>query len=214
MSEQVSFTLRGRNPDVLTCIANLSNDEVFTPPELANRMLDTLAQSWAADHAGSDLWANPSVKFLDPFTKSGVFLREITNRLVKGLAEEIPDLQERVNHILTMQVFGIGITRLTSLLARRSLYCSKWANGPHSVGKGFADESGNIWFERTEHTWVNGKCSYCGASKEAMDRGADLETHAYAFIHTDNIKTRMTELFGDDMQFDVIVGNLLIGFEN
>lgn len=207
MSELVGFTLRGRNPDVLTCIANLSNDEVFTPPELANRILDTLAQSWSADHGGADLWANRSVKFLDPFTKSGVFLREIASRLVKGLAEEIPDLQERVNHILTKQVFGIGITRLTSLLARRSLYCSKWANGPHSVGKGFADESGNIWFERTEHTWVNGKCSYCGASKEAMDRGADLETHAYAFIHTDNIKTRMAELFGEDMQFDVIVGN-------
>lgn len=207
MSEQVSFTLRGRNPDVLTCIANLSNDEVFTPPELANRMLDTLAQAWAADHAGADLWTNRSVKFLDPFTKSGVFLREITNRLVKGLAEEIPDLQDRVNHVLTKQVFGIGITRLTSLLARRSLYCSKWANGPHSVGKGFSDESGNIWFERTEHTWVDGKCTYCGASKEAMDRGADLETHAYAFIHTDNIKTRMAELFGEDMQFDVIVGN-------
>lgn len=207
MSEQVGFTLRGRNPDVLTCIANLSNDEVFTPPELANRMLDTLAQSWAADHAGADLWTNRSVKFLDPFTKSGVFLREITNRLVKGLAEEIPDLQDRVNHVLTKQVFGIGITRLTSLLARRSLYCSKWANGPHSVGKGFSDESGNIWFERTEHTWVNGKCSYCGASKEAMDRGANLETHAYAFIHTDNIKTRMAELFGENMQFDVIIGN-------
>lgn len=207
MSEQVGFTLRGRNPDVLTCIANLSNDEVFTPPELANRMLDTLAQSWAADHAGADLWTNRSVKFLDPFTKSGVFLREITNRLVKGLAEEIPDLQDRVNHVLTKQVFGIGITRLTSLLARRSLYCSKWANGPHSVGKGFTDESGNIWFERTEHTWVNGKCSYCGASKGAMDRGANLETHAYAFIHTDNIKTRMAELFGEDMQFDVIIGN-------
>lgn len=37
MSAQVGFTLRGRNPDVLTCIANLSNDEVFTPPEFANR---------------------------------------------------------------------------------------------------------------------------------------------------------------------------------
>lgn len=207
MSEQASFTLRGRNPDVLTCIANLSNDEVFTPPELANRMLDTLAQAWAADHGEADLWANRSVKFLDPFTKSGVFLREITNRLVRGLAEEIPDLQERVNHVLTKQVFGIGITRLTSLLARRSLYCTKQANGPHSVGKGFADESGNIWFERIEHKWVDGKCSYCGASKAAMDRGADLDTHAYAFIHTDNIKTRMVELFGDDMQFDVIIGN-------
>ena len=207
MNQQVSFTLRGRNPDVLTCIANLSNDEVFSPPELANRMLDMVAQTWAADHDGADLWADPSVKFLDPFTKSGVFLREITTRLVKGLAGQIPDLQERVNHILTRQVFGIGITRLTSLLARRSLYCSKWANGPHAVAKGFATEAGNIWFERTEHTWVNGKCIYCGASQQALDRGGDMETHAYAFIHTDNIKTRMAELFGDAMQFDVIIGN-------
>ena len=207
MNQQVSFTLRGRNPDVLTCIANLSNDEVFTPPELANRMLDRVAQAWAADHGGADLWADPSVKFLDPFTKSGVFLREVTTRLVKGLAGRIPDLQERVNHILTQQVFGIGITRLTSLLARRSLYCTKWANGPHAVAKGFTNEAGNIWFERTEHTWVNGKCSYCGASQQALDRGGDMETHAYAFIHTDNINTRMAELFGDAMQFDVIIGN-------
>lgn len=207
MSNQASFTLKGRNPDVLTCIANLSNDEVFTPPELANRMLDALAQEWAADHGGANLWANKSAKFFDPFTKSGVFLREITSRLNKGLEYEIPDLQERVDHILTNQIFGIGITRLTSLLARRSLYCSKHADGKHSIAKGFARDDGNIWFERTEHTWINGKCTFCGASQTALDRGDDLETHAYAFIHTDEIKTRMIELFGGDMQFDVIVGN-------
>lgn len=205
--EQVSFTLRGRNPDVLTCIANLSNDEVFTPPELANRMLDLLTQAWAADHGGANLWADPTVRFLDPFTKSGVFLREITNRLVKGLAHQMPDLQTRVNHVLMRQVFGIGITRLTSMLARRSLYCSKTANGPHSVAKGFTSEAGNIWFERTEHTWARGKCTYCGASQEALDRGEGMETHAYAFIHTHDIKARMAELFGDNMQFDVIIGN-------
>jgi site-specific DNA-methyltransferase (adenine-specific) len=207
MSEQVSFTLRGRNPDVLTCIANLSNDEVFTPPELANRMLDMLAKAWADDHDGASLWSERSMKFIDPFTKSGVFLREITNRLVQGLTEQIPDLQERVDHVLTTQVFGIGITRLTSLLARRSLYCSKRANGPHSVAKRFTRESGNVWFERTEHSWVLEKCSFCGASRATLDRGAGMETHAYAFIHTDNIKTRIAELFGDDMQFDVIIGN-------
>src|SRR5258706_14976491 len=110
MNDQASFSLRGRNPDVLTCIANLSNDEVFTPPEFANRMLDTLAESWAANNGGADLWADSLVRFLDPFTKSGVFLREITSRLTKGLAAEIPDLQERVDHILTKQVFGISIT--------------------------------------------------------------------------------------------------------
>ena len=205
--EQANFTLRGRNPDVLTCIANLSNDEVFTPPEFANRMLDTLAAAWAADHDGADLWANKSSRFLDPFTKSGVFLREITSRLTVGLAGEIPDLQKRVDHILTKQVFGIGITHLTSLLARRSLYCSKHANGSHSVAKSFKSEQGNIWFERTEHTWKGGKCVFCGASQKTMDRGDGRETHAYAFIHTDSIKARINELVGGNMQFDVIIGN-------
>ena len=207
MSEQVTFTLRGRNPDVLTCIANLSNDEVFTPPEFANRMLETLAQAWATAHKGANIWAEKTVKFLDPCTKSGVFLREITRRLTQGLADEMPDLDERVNHILTNQVFGIGITHLTSLLARRSVYCSKHANGEHSIAKSFTSDAGNIWFERTEHTWANAKCTFCGASKAALDRGEALETHAYAFIHTHRIKTRMTELFGGNMQFDVIIGN-------
>jgi site-specific DNA-methyltransferase (adenine-specific) len=207
MKGQASFSLRGRNPDVLTCIANLSNDEVFTPPEFANQMLDTLAEAWAADNAGANIWVDKTVRFLDPCTKSGVFLREITSRLTSGLADEIPDLGERVNHILTKQVFGIGITHLTSQLGRRSLYCSKHANGEHSIAKGFANDAGNIWFERLEHTWVDGRCAFCGASQQALDRGDGLESHAYAFIHTDDIKTHVAKLFGGEMQFDVIIGN-------
>jgi len=209
----------------LTCIANLSNDEVFTPPEFANQMLDTLAAAWADANDGADIWANPDVTFLDPFTKSGVFLREIVRRLTDGLILTIPDLTERVDHILTHQVFGIGITQLTALLARRSVYCSKFANGPHSIARSFTTEDGNIWFERTEHTWgggkrefradpltseevavyTNRKCIYCGAGEDDYARGDDLET--YAFIHTDDIKARIAELFGDTMQFDVIIGN-------
>jgi len=207
MTSQSGFSLRGRNPDVLTCIANLSNDEVFTPPEFANSMLDTLAEAWAANNNGANIWADSSVRFLDPFTKSGVFLREITSRLTKGLAAVIPNLDDRVEHILTRQVFGIGITHLTSLLARRSLYCSKHANGEHSIARAFDSDQGNIWFERMEHAWNDGKCTFCGAGQKTLDRGGSLETHAYLFIHTDNIKTRMAELFGGNMQFDVIIGN-------
>ncbi|MGD1204832.1 Eco57I restriction-modification methylase domain-containing protein [Mycobacterium seoulense] len=227
MSEQAAIKLANRNPDVLTCIANLSNDEVFTPPKLANKMLDLVGQAFADNNDGANIWADKSLTFLDPFTKSGVFLREITKRLIDGLKDEIPDLQERVDHILTKQVFGVGITNLTSLIARRSIYCSKWANGEHSVATSFATEAGNIWFEPQDHTWVgatefvetadangkpvtkgtNGKCKYCGASQKAFDRGEGLETHAYAFIHTDDIKARIAELFGDNMQFDVIIGN-------
>lgn len=224
---QASFSMRNRNPDVLSCIANLSSDEVFTPPEFANRMLDTLAEGWADANGGANIWADPNVTFLDPFTKSGVFLREITKRLTDGLEDDFADLENRVDHILTKQVFGIGITEITSLLARRSLYCSKNANGEHSIAKSFDNGHGNVWFERTEHTWVggtewmvtadaegnpikrftNGKCKFCGAGQRNMDRGDDLESHAYAFIHTTDVKGRVAEMFGEDMQFDVVVGN-------
>jgi site-specific DNA-methyltransferase (adenine-specific) len=207
MSDQASFTLRRRNPDVLTCIANLSNDEVFTPPEFANRMLDTLAEAWAANHQGANLWADPVVTFLDPCTKSGVFLREITRRLTEGLAARMPNLEQRVNHILTKQVFGIGITQITSLLARRSVYCSRHADGKHSIAKAFGNDAGNIWFQRLEHTWGDTKCVYCGAPKAILDRDDALENYAYAFIHTDKIKARLAQLFGKNMQFDVIIGN-------
>jgi len=190
MLQQVNY-----NPDVLTCIANLSNDEVFTPPKLANEILDLLP---------TELWSNPDAKFLDPVSKSGVFLREMAKRLMEGLKNQIPDKQERINHIFENQLYGIAITELTSLLSRRTVYCSKTANGRYSVCETFDDEQGNIIYERIQHTWDKGKCTYCSASQEVYDRDEQLETHAYNFIHTEN----PLELFKTkDMKFDVIVGN-------
>lgn len=207
MIESAAFSLKGRNPDILTSISNLSNDEVFTPPWLVNRMLDQLEKAWANSNQGSNLWADPALRFLDPFTKSGVFLREITKRLITGLEEEIPNLEQRVDHILTQQIFGMGITKLTALMARRSLYCSKWANGQHSIARSFSKSEGNIWFEPTEHTWARRKCVYCGASQDTLEREEELETHAYALIHSDDVQALLKEVFGADMQFDVIIGN-------
>ena len=181
------------NPDVLNCIANLSNDEVFTPPALANQVLDMLPQ---------ELFCDPKTTFVDPFCKSGVFLREIVKRLDRGLADKIPNRQKRIDHIMHHQVFGIALTELTSLLSRRTLYCSKSANSQHSVSY-FNDEQGNVFYKAIKHTWVNGKCKYCGASKEVYDRGSESEQYAYQFIHTDNPK----KLFPKNMKFDVIIGN-------
>lgn len=174
------------------CLANLSSDEVFTPPALVNQMLDLLP---------TELWSNKEARFLDPGCKSGVFLREIARRLDTGLEGQIPDRQARIDHIFKSQLYGLAITEITALLARRSLYCSKTASGKYSASTAFNDEQGNIRFAHVPHTWERGRCVYCGANQKSYERAEELETHAYALLHADNPE----ELFG--MTFDVIISN-------
>lgn len=178
-------------PDVLSCLANLSNDEVFTPPEVVNNMLDLLPQ---------ELFSDPNTKFLDPACKTGVFLREIAKRLLVGLEPVIPNLNQRIEHIFHNQLFGIAITELTSLISRRSIYCSKYPNGQYSISA-FDNPEGNIRFKKIAHTWEEGKCKYCGASKTQYDRDTSKETHAYEFIHNINLEE------AKKMKFDVIISN-------
>ena len=181
------------NSDILGFISNLSSDEVFTPPKIANKILDLLPKH---------LWSNEKATFFDPACKSGVFLREIATRLMNGLESKIPNMDKRINHIFKKQIFGLAITEITGLLSRRTLYCSRFANEKYSIVDGFNNSDGNIFFNKIEHSWKLNICEYCGASKILYDRSNKLESHAYEFIHDFN-----AEKIINNMKFDVIVGN-------
>ncbi|MBR4399514.1 MAG: Eco57I restriction-modification methylase domain-containing protein [Aeriscardovia sp.] len=175
------------NPDILTCLANLSNDEVFTPPDVADQMLDMLPQG---------LFSNPDATFLDPCCKTGVFLREIAKRLLNGLKEIYPNLQERADHIYKKQLFGIAISHLTAELSRRTLYCAKDASGKYSIVH-FDRPEGNILYPQISHSFgKDGKCQFCPSkeNKEFCDP-------AYPFIETSDPKGFF------NMTFDVVIGN-------
>ncbi|MBQ9018055.1 Eco57I restriction-modification methylase domain-containing protein [Candidatus Saccharibacteria bacterium] len=182
---------KGHVPDILTCIANLSSDEVFTPPELVDKMLDIFPE---------EVWHDSSLKWLDPACKTGVFLRQIAKRLMEGLRDEFPDEEARRQHIFKNMLYGVAITDLTALMSRRSLYTSKNASGDKSIAK-FDTENGNISYDNRPHSYKNGACIYCG-NKEGgeLDRNENQERHAYNFIHLKPEEIK-------NMKFDVIVGN-------
>ena len=164
-------------PDILDCIADLSNDEIFTSPKLANKILDNLPNK---------IWSNPSMKFLDPCCKTGVFLREIAKRLNQGLKNKIPNQIKRSNHIFTNQIYGIAITELTSLMSRRTVYYSKWSSREKSICRNFKNDDGNILFKSYSHKWKKNFCLNCGAKKIQYDRDKGRESYAYPFLHDSN----------------------------
>ena len=178
-------------PDILDCLAQLSSDEVPTPPKLARAMLDLLPDA---------VWSDPGLRWLDPCCKSGVFLREIVSRLLDGLAEWEPDFEKRREHIFRNMVFGVAITEITGYVSRRTVYYSRDASGEHSVVR-FDDEAGNLPFAPSEHDFNKGRCLVCGAP-EGLERGHTRENYAYAFIHGAYPTKEM-----EDMKFDVVVGN-------
>jgi site-specific DNA-methyltransferase (adenine-specific) len=179
-------------PDILECLAQLSSDEVPTPPKLANAILDLLPD---------EVWTNPDYRWCDPCSKSGVFLREIVKRLLfEGLVEWEPDFEKRREHVFRKMIFGCGITELTGIISRRTVYYSRDAASEYSVIRMDSGE-GNVPFVRAAHDFKRGRCTICSAPED-LERGRDRENHAYAFIHGAYPTKEM-----EDMKFDVIVGN-------
>lgn len=187
-------------PDVLETLAQLPNDDVYTPPKIVAAMLDILP---------AHVWAEPHFRWLDPATKSGIYLREVFKRLMIGLADWEPDGARRREHILKNMLFGAATTQLNGDIARRTLYQTKNATGVEVKDAALSDfvvqfesSDGNIPYVETEHTLDKaGKaCTVCRAPAKLIRERR--ESFAYSFIHG----TYPTKEVAD-VKFDVIIGN-------
>lgn len=177
-------------PDILDCLAQLSNDEVPTPPRIARDMLNLLP---------AEVWTNPDYRWLDPACKSGVVLREAAARLLDGLADWEPDFDKRRDHIFHNMLYGTSITTMTGMIARRSLYCARDASSDLSVVR-FDNPDGNLPFIACKHTFVNDRCTICRGPADLEREGR--ENYAYAFIHDAYPTEEMR-----DMKWDIVVTN-------
>ena len=157
------------------------NDEMFTPVNIVEGMLDLLP---------ADIWTNPDIKFLDMYCKSGALLESIYWRLEEGLKDIIPNFMERSDHILTTQLYGLTVTEeLASCYVRPIVYGTYKANHKRAFTNKFKDEEGNI----KKAVRTIGDKIY-GIKEAVMD-----STHGM-------FKGIVKEAFGD-MKFDVVVGN-------
>lgn len=156
-------------------------DVVFTPEEVVDDMLDLIPQY---------IWSDPNSTFLDPCCKSGIFLERIYWRLYEGLSEKIPDRVDRNNHILEKQLFGLSQYDKTADDSRSVLYGTTKANHKNAYTRLFDTEHGNILTLKIED---------------------DKRAYYFEQIVGDETRNLVKEVmrkgFGEEMKFDVVIGN-------
>lgn len=88
--------------DIFAYIPQQKTSLVFTPQKVVTMMVDELE----AQNPG--IFHDPDKTFADLFSTAGLFLMELVRRLDTGLADVIPDQDERLRHILTKQIFEMS----------------------------------------------------------------------------------------------------------
>lgn len=88
--------------DIFAYIPQQKTSLVFTPKAVVTKMVDIL------EDENPDIFSDPAKTFADLFSTAGLFLMELVRRLDTGLAEVIPNQDERLRHILTSQIYEMS----------------------------------------------------------------------------------------------------------
>ena len=104
--------------DIFDYIPPQKTNQIYTPKAVVKHMVDDLE----ANNPG--IFADPNKTFADLYMKSGLYITEIVKRLFQNekMKELFPDDQERIEHIMKHQVYGLAPTRIIYLIATNYIF--------------------------------------------------------------------------------------------
>ncbi|MDV7823720.1 DEAD/DEAH box helicase family protein [Enterococcus faecium] len=123
--ELANYFDESQEEDIFDYIPPQKTNQIFTPKRVVKMMIDKLQEESPED------FTDPNKTFVDLYIKSGLYLTEIVKRLYVGLADQIPNEEERLKHILEKQVYGFAPSEIIYNIARNFIF-------------GFDDKAKNI----------------------------------------------------------------------
>lgn len=102
--------------DIFDYIPPQKTNQIFTPKDVVKMMIDKM------EAEDPNLFKDKTKTFADLYMKSGLYIAEVVKRLYKGLAEEMPNEEERLAHIFAHQVYGFAPTTIIHRIATRFIF--------------------------------------------------------------------------------------------
>lgn len=104
--------------DIFDYIPPQKTNQIYTPKAVVKHMVDDLEAN------NPRIFADPNKTFADLYMKSGLYITEIVKRLFQNekMKELFPDDQERIEHIMKHQVYGLAPTRIIYLIATNYIF--------------------------------------------------------------------------------------------
>lgn len=165
----------GVDADIFDYIPMQEQNRVFTPKKVVAKMLDMLEEE------NPEIFRSTRRRFLDPYSKSGLFLAGIVKRLYQNLRPRFRSEKDCLMHILSNQIYAWSPS---DPLRKSSI----------NTVIGFMRFNRNDYEPKDKRSLENNFLNY-----DPMNEKGE--------INHEQVLEHIQKCWGEDMKFDVIIGN-------
>jgi hypothetical protein len=149
-AELADYYENDRGLDIFDYIPPQQTNQIYTPKAVVEMMIDNLEKQ------SPEIFKSKDNTFLDPYMKSGLFITEIVKRLYNNLENRIPDKNQRLEHILTKQVYGFAPSKILHLISNETIFGFMHGQ-PEFKKMRYRVEKNFVWFENEDELVTKNK---------------------------------------------------------